>query len=296
MSPTLAMVLATLLFASMGVCVKLASELYSAAEIVMYRGVVGVLVMTGVARVRGESWRTPYPAMHFWRSAVGVTALALWFYAIGGLPLATGMTLNYMSSIWMAVLLVGGSMVTGAQRVDSRLIATVMVGFGGVAMVLQPTLGAEAWAPSLAGLASGLFSALAYLQVAALARVGEPDSRIVYYFSWGSVLVGGLIALFDGFHPHSLKGAGWLLATGVLATLAQMMLTRAYAAGKPLVNATLAYLGIVFSVLYAHFLFGDELGATALGGMLLIIVAGVAASLLRARQLPTTRDVSAGGE
>ncbi len=296
MPPTLAMVLATLLFASMGVCVKLASEHYTAGEIVMYRGVVGMAVMACVARARREPLRSRHPTMHVWRSAVGVTALVLWFYAIGGLPLATGMTLNYMSSIWMAVFLVGGAMVMGAEKVDGRLVATVLVGFGGVALVLRPTLGLDSMGASLAGLASGLFAALAYLQVASLARAGEPDSRIVFYFSLGSVLVGFFIALIDTFHGHTVRTAGLLLATGVLATLAQMMLTRAYGAGKPLVNATLAYLGIVFSVLFGHFLFGDALGASALTGMGLIIAAGVTASLLRARQISSTRDVAPGGD
>ena len=79
------MVLASLMFATMGVCVKFASESYSAGEIVMYRGAVGVLLLGALSRARGTSLATTVPAMHFWRNASGVTALVLWFYAIGGL-------------------------------------------------------------------------------------------------------------------------------------------------------------------------------------------------------------------
>ena len=39
------MLFASFVFAIMGVCVKLASDLYSTSEIVMYRGLVGVLFM-----------------------------------------------------------------------------------------------------------------------------------------------------------------------------------------------------------------------------------------------------------
>ena len=45
---------------------------------------------------------------------MGVASLTLWFYAIGGgLPLATAMTLNYMSSVWMALFLIGGAVIMG---------------------------------------------------------------------------------------------------------------------------------------------------------------------------------------
>ena len=50
MSAPWMMVLASLLFATMGVCVKLASAHYATGEIVFYRGLTGVLLMWGFAR------------------------------------------------------------------------------------------------------------------------------------------------------------------------------------------------------------------------------------------------------
>ena len=134
------MVLASLLFATMGVCVKLASAHYATGEIVFYRGLTGVLLMWGFARWQGGTLRTSLASMHFWRSLSGVTALCLWFYAIGNLPLATAMTLNYMSSVWMALFLVGGAIMLGSQRVDGRLIATILFGFAGVGLILLATI------------------------------------------------------------------------------------------------------------------------------------------------------------
>src|SRR5687767_10408057 len=110
------MVGASFLFALMGVCVKLAAAQYSAGELVFYRSLVGLVLMASVMRWKGIAWRTPVPAMHFWRSASGTTALCLWFYAIVGLPLATAMTLNYMSSVWIALFLIGGAVLVDSQR------------------------------------------------------------------------------------------------------------------------------------------------------------------------------------
>ncbi|HEX6703670.1 MAG TPA: DMT family transporter [Albitalea sp.] len=281
MSAPWLMVLASLLFATMGVCVKLASAQYGSGEIVMYRGLVGALIIGAMSRWQGTSLRTAVPSMHFWRSLTGVIALCLWFYAIGNLPLATAMTLNYSSSVWMALFLVGGASVLGARPVDGRLLVAVLLGFLGVALLLRPTIEQRQLWHGLIGLLSGMVSATAYLQITALGRAGEPEGRIVFYFSVGGVLGGALIASLTGWHAHSWSGLGLLLAVGVLATVAQLLMTRAYARGRPLVNASLQYLGIAFSFVYGVLLFGDPVTWLALAGMLLIVAAGVRATLLR---------------
>jgi drug/metabolite transporter (DMT)-like permease len=289
MSAPLLMICATFLFAAMGVCVKFASSVYGAGEIVMYRGLVGLVGITLLARARGVSLRTRVPAMHAWRSVVGVTSLTMWFYAIGHMPLATAVTLNYMSSVWMALFLIGGAVVLGAQRVDPRLVATVLVGFAGVALVLQPSIARDQMVPGVVGLGSGMMSALAYLQVATLGRAGEPELRVVFYFSIGSALAGAAMAAVQGLHDHhTWTGLGLLLATGVFATTAQVALTRAYTIGKPLSNASLQYLGIAFSLVFGIWLFHDPLTWAAVAGMVLIVGAGLAASRLRATTLASS--------
>ena len=287
MSAPWLMVLASLLFATMGVCVKLASAHYATGEIVFYRGVVGLAMMGVVARWQRGSLRTAVPAMHFWRSISGVTALCLWFYAIGNLPLATAMTLNYMSSVWMALFLVGGAIMLGGQRVDGRLIATILAGFAGVALILRPTIEQDQLWHGLIGLLSGMVSATAYLQVTALGRAGEPEYRIVFYFSLGGVVAGALTMLWTGASPHrTIEGPALLLAVGLLASVAQLMMTRAYGTGRTLVNASLQYLGIAFAFVYGVLLFDERITWMAIAGMVLIVAAGLAASLLRSQTAP----------
>ena len=73
------MVLAAFLFASMSVCVKIASAYFNAAELVFYRGLIGIAVIWLLTRSQRVSLATSYPGMHAWRSLVGVTALGAWF-------------------------------------------------------------------------------------------------------------------------------------------------------------------------------------------------------------------------
>ncbi|HJT51913.1 MAG TPA: DMT family transporter [Nitrosospira sp.] len=291
------MVTATLLFATMSMCVKVVSLEYGTGEMVFYRGVIGAVSMILFMRARGVTFRTSLPAMHFWRSLTGVSALGLWFYAIGELPLSTAVTLNYMAPIWMAVLLMGGSVFFRLRRVDARLACTVLAGFAGAACILQPAMERDQVWGGLMGLLSGLLTALAYMQISALGRAGEPEDRVVFYFSVGSMAGGALeTSFFSEWHVHTLQGVGMLLAIGILATLAQLLITRAYGIGSLLVNGSLQYLGVAWAYLYGVLLFDDPIGGVSLLGMSLIVIAGIAAVVLRPSGATTDYVGKASGD
>lgn len=277
----------------MDICIKFASLYHGSGEIVMYRGVVGAVMIGAVSRWRGESLRTTVPWRHASRSATGVAALTLWFQSIAVLPLATAVTMNYTSSLWLAAILMGSALWMSGQRVEQRLLWTVVVGFVGVVLVLRPTIESNALWYGVLGLCSGLLSALSYLQVAALGRAGEPETRIVFYFSIAGVVGGAAMSAAGEWRALQWPGLGWLLAVGVLSTVAQLMLTRAYARGTTLVTASLQYLGIAFSFIYGVVLFGDALSWQALLGIFLMVGAGIRATQLR-RVHEGTRNASGG--
>ncbi|MDM0122922.1 DMT family transporter [Variovorax arabinosiphilus] len=298
------MVLGALLFATMGLCVKYASAWFTSAELVFYRGVIGIVFLWLLARSRGVSLGTRYPAMHAWRSLIGVVSLGAWFYAIAHLPLATAVTLNYMSSVWIAAFLVGGALLAwvpvpgrdgkiAKPPLQGTLILTVLAGFAGVVLMLKPSVGGSQGFAGLMGLLSGLTAAFAYMQVVALSRAGEPEARTVFYFAVGSAVAGGLVAAVEGFTPFSewtFAHAIWLLPVGLLAAGGQLCMTRAYATAKSesgtLLVANLQYSGIVFAAFYGVVLFGDRIDLLGWTGMALIIGSGIAATFLRQRSLP----------
>jgi S-adenosylmethionine uptake transporter len=286
------MVLGSLFFATMAVCVKFASAWFNSAELVFYRGVLGMLFMWLLARSRGASLATRYPGMHAWRSLVGVISLGAWFYAIANLPLATAMTLNYMSSVWVAAFLVGGALLAwnprkgGAPLRQGALVLTVLAGFAGVILMLRPTIEQNQAFAGLVGLMSGMTAAFAYMQVMALGKLGEPESRTVFYFAVGSTVAGGAGMLVTGVSPWDWGHALWLLPVGVLASLGQLCMTRAYSHGATLVVASLQYFGIVFGAIYSVTLFGDRISLLGWAGMALIVASGIAATALRARAAP----------
>ena len=280
------MVLASLFFSTMSVCVKFAATHFNTFELGCYRGAIGTLIMAVICQRKGMSLKTPVPQMHLWRSVVGVTSLAAWFYAIAYLPLATAMTLNYMSGVWVAAFLVGstiwaGSLQNAKQQMPVAL--TVLVGFVGVVMILRPTFEQNQWLAGLIGVSSGVIAAMAYLQVAALGREGEPVERTVFYFSLGAAVSGAVCMLFTGTSEWVWPHAWLLLPMGILAALGQWCMTRAYNDGATMVVANLQYSGIVFSALFGMLLFGDQIPLIGWAGIMVIVMSAIAATVLRSR-------------
>ena len=287
------MLAASFFFATMAVAVKIASEWFTASELVFYRGIIGMLVMWVWARSAGIALATPYPWMHTWRSVVGVFSLGAWFYSIAYLPLATALTLNYMSSVWIAAFLIGGALFAWNPKagpagplLQGPLVLTVLAGFVGVVLMLQPTIEQNQLFAGVVGLISGLTAAFAYLQVMGLGKAGEPEVRTVFYFAFGSAVGGGGGMVATGLSTWDWTHAMWLLPVGLLASLGQLCMTRAYAKGATLVVANLQYSGLVIGALYGLLLFDDRLSPLSWAGMSLIVASGIGATVLRARAAP----------
>ena len=291
--PSLWMLFASFAFSLMGAAVKLASTLYSTSEIVMYRGLVGTLLLAVLVKAQRGSLRTAFAGAHLWRAAVGVVSLWLWFYAIGKLPLATAVTLNYMAPIWMAFFLLCAGWWQSKKHVEWPLIAAIGMSFAGVTLVLQPAVAADQWLGGVVGVMSSVLSALAYMQVRKLGQMGEPEYRVVFYFSLMTVCAGAFGTVLESrpagaplLTAHTPYGAALLLGIGVSAAMAQMAMTRAYRVGKVLVVANLQYTGIIFSSLWGMLLWGDRFNWYVWLGMGVILASGIAVTFYNTRSTP----------
>ncbi|MES2148219.1 MAG: DMT family transporter [Pseudomonadota bacterium] len=293
------MLFASFAFAAMGAAVKIASATFSTSEIVMYRGLIGTLLLGYLVRHQRGTLRTAFAREHLWRSFVGVISLWCWFYAIGALPLATAVTLNYMAPIWIAAFLFCMGWWHSKNHVEWPLIAAIGASFVGVTLALQPAVQAHQWFGGAVGLLSSVLSAMAYMQVRKLGQMGEPEYRVVFYFSLTTVAAGlfGTIVTprapgVPMFQAVSGMNALLLLAIGASAACAQMAMTRAYRVGKVLVVANLQYTGIVFSSVWGMILWGDNFDWHVWLGMGIILASGIAASFYNTQKTAQGSAVS----
>jgi drug/metabolite transporter (DMT)-like permease len=265
------MLVAAFFFACMGALVKVASQKFSSNEVVFYRSLFGLMVIVSITYVGHKPLATPLWGKQVVRSLSGFGSLALFFYAIRELPLATAVTLNYTSPLFLALL---GLFYL---RRDSKplLLAAILVGFAGVTLLLQPSFSSDDWLAALLGLISGLLAGIVYLQITQLGRMGEPDWRTVFYFSLTCTVLSGLWMLLHSFQALSWEDLPLLIALGASATLAQLAMTRAYRKGNPLVVSSLSYTTVVLASLLGIILWDEQLSLLSWLGIALIILSGV---------------------
>jgi len=278
------MIAASFLFACMGVCVKLAAETHSAVEITFYRSFISLLLMFGLVRLRGVSLKTPHWRWQVTRGAVGFSALFAYFYAITLLPLATAVTLNYTSAIFLALYLGFAGM-----QLRKGILGALLLGLVGVVMLLKPTFHADQLLGGLIGLGSGVLAGMAYFSVRELGARGEPEMRTVFYFSLVSSVGAGLWLVFSQIHAVDQRSGLLLLGVACFATVAQLAMTRAYTRGKTLMSAALAYSTVIFSSLFGMLIWGEVLDASAWAAIGLIILSGIAATHF-SRASPVEQD------
>jgi drug/metabolite transporter (DMT)-like permease len=265
------MLVAGFLFGCMGVFVKLGSAHFSNTELVFYRSFIGLWLVYALVLQQRGTLTTPHWRGHLWRGLSGSIALMLFFYCITVLPLATAVTLNYTSPLFLTML----TMLMFRDRFHAPLTVAIAIGFVGTLILLHPTLEKEQFIPGLLGLISGFFAGVAMLNVRQLGMLGEPEWRVVFYFSLIASVMSGGTMLFGDVHPITLGNIPVLLGLGITATLAQLALTRAYSTGKTLVVSALSYSTIIFASVFGLLLWNEAIGLQGWLGIALIVGSGM---------------------
>lgn len=277
------MLVAAFLFACMGVLVKLGAEHFSTAELIFYRSLMGVAITWLAVRHYRLTLRTDHWKTHCSRGLTGLGSLLMFFYCITELPLATAISLNYTWPLFMATL----STVILKEKLHWPMVFALVVGFVGVMFLLRPTLHNDQWEAALLGLISGLFAAIAYMNVKQLGNLGESEWRVVFYFTVISTVVTGVWLLLTTFNPVTQQNMHLLIGIGVTATLAQLAMTRAYHTGTTLVVSALGYSTVLFAGIWGILIWNEILPPVAWLGMALIILGGAMSGILNYRMLIT---------
>jgi drug/metabolite transporter (DMT)-like permease len=265
------MLTAGLLFATMGVLVKYGSARFSSDELVFYRSLFSLLIVGYLMLHRRTRLATPHWRGHLWRGLSGTVAMMLFFYCITVLPLATAITLNYTSSLFLA----GLTLIVLREKLHLPLGAALGLGFVGVALLLHPTLERDQLASGLLGLLSGLLAGVAIFNVRQLGQRGESATRIVFYFNLIATIGSGLWMLHGSLHTPAAVDLPLLVAIGAAATFAQLAMTRAYRIGHTLVMSSLSYSTLAFASLFDLALLHTVLPLAGWLGMLLIVASSV---------------------
>ena len=266
------MLLASLMFAAMGACIKIASDHQAnLSQVVVFRGTPSVLLLLTWALVTRRSLRPKSWRLHAARNVMGVGSMWMGFFAISVLPLATAVSLNYTSPLFIA----GWMLARDWKQRDGVRTLAVLFGFAGVLAVLRPSIGAEQMLGAIIGLCAGACSAVAMMQVRSLGRIGEPEWRTVLFFSCFVCTTGVVGVLVEGW--PAVRPLGWLALVGVglFGLIGQLAMTRAFGLGSALLTAALQYSTIIFAALISALLWNQVPDWVGWSGMALIVMSGL---------------------
>ena len=276
------MLLASFCFALMGAFAKALSEYIDPLEIIFFRNIIGVLLIsvtlfkTPFHQVGGRPW------LLLFRGLMGFMALIAFFYNIAHISLADAMTFSRTSPMFTALFAYWFL----HERIGFKGWAALIVGFVGIIFIMKPS-GLALDKTDVLGLLSGVGAALAYTSVRELKKYYDTRAIVLSFMGVGTVGPLLLMMLTQSLHVESLdflKGTfiipegiawGYILGLGFFAAIAQTLMTKAYGVAKAGIVGAVSYANILFSLALGLLMgdaFPDFLG---LFGIILVILGGI---------------------
>jgi len=276
------MLFASLMFALMGAFAKMLSSHLPSIEVVFFRNVFGFFLVAATILKKPMTHTGGKPFLLLFRGMMGFLALLAFFYNIGHIPLGDAMTYSKTSPIFTALF----AWIFLKEALGVRGWLALAIGFIGIVLIAKPTgmmLDKTAWL----GIFSGVGAALAYTAVRELRQYYDTRAIVLSFMGVGTVGPLVLMALspyvateeldmlFASFVMPSGVEWGYIIMLGLFATLAQIYMTKAYAATQAGIVGAVSYSNILFSIMVG-LLIGDPFpDPITWGGIALIVTAGI---------------------
>jgi len=276
------MLIASFSFAIMGAFVKLASQSMSSLEVVFFRNLFGVLLIGYAVYKSPMTHKGGKPFLLFFRGFMGFLALLAYFYNIANIPLGDAVTYSKTAPIFTAIF----AWFFLKEKLSASAWFAVFLGFGGILLIAQPNaIGFTKY--DLLGIFSGVGAALAYTSVRELRNYYDTRAIVLSFTMVGTIGPIFLFILSEFIEMPELdfmlgefvmpSGIVWLyvIGLGLLGTLSQYFMTKAYGETKAGIVGAVSYTNIVFAILVG-LLLGDSLPSlTTSFGIVLIVIAGI---------------------
>ncbi|MGH8121975.1 MAG: DMT family transporter [Rudaea sp.] len=263
------MATSAVLFAFMAITLRLATAHVSAFEAGFLRSLFGLvfalplLIKPGFALLR-----TRHFSLYLLRSVFGTLAMLGSFWALAHLPLAQAVSISYSTPLFVTI----GAVFLLGEVVRARRWSAIAIGFIGVTIIMRP--GATNFSVDmLVALAAAAISAGSYISIKFLSRT-EPADAVVIYMALIMTPLSLIPALLFWTWPDATVWF-WLVLTGLLATVAQTCMTRAYQAGDVSALIPINFVQLPIVAVSAYFVFGQLLDAGTVIGAAIIIIANI---------------------
>jgi|GEM_PF-602361 len=228
--------------------------------------------------------RTTRTPTYLARAILEFTAFSLTFYGVTHLELPVHTAISFIAPLMGSITAV---LILKEKNYLYRWLALFM-GFSGVLIVSRPWRAGFDLLPVLAMLGAALCFAFCDVCIKRLTRT-EPSPRIAFYM----VSMTAAIALPFAVWKWKMPGAElipWLLLLGFMVAAVQFAVSKAFSKGDVTLILPFFFFNIVWSSLYAHFLFGEEIDRPTILGAGIIIGATLYAAYQARRKGAAARS------
>ncbi|MGY3572779.1 DMT family transporter [Vibrio paucivorans] len=268
----------TALFTIVGVLVRVLSGSIDLFQILLSRQVVFIaLLLPAIVKNMDVLLKPKHLKLHTCRILGAFVALYFGFVTVSNIPLADATALGFTQVLFVAAI----SRMFLAEQVSTSRLFTIIVGFIGVMLVVQPSFEQSSLTYTLLGLLSALGAAVAVICVRKVAQT-EPRITLLAY----QAIFVGLIALVPSLLNWTwptLEQMVLLVCVGAISSVAQWIGITAYKYGEANVVANVEYAKIIYSVLFGYWLFAEIPNIVALAGIAVLILSAVLPILFKAR-------------
>lgn len=262
------MLWAVFFFALMNICVKALPDI-PAMEVVFFRCAVSiVLSFVWLRKIGVNVWGQRRNRWRLWgRGISGTVALFMFFVTVQKMPLASAVTVQYLSPVFTAII----AMIFLREKIKPVQWLFFAISFAGV-VALKGFDERISWLYLGIGLGAAMLAGVAYTFVRSMSGREHP-LVIVFYFQVVGTLLGGAYSLFE-FKVPTLYELSILVGIGLLAHIAQVFLTKALQGEKAGIVTSLNFFGAVYAAVFGWLLFGEHI---TLGNILAIalVITGV---------------------
>ena len=283
-------------FVAMQTLIKAAGDV-PAGEIVFFRSFFAIPPILLFMARRGElrsALATSRPFNHIARGLVGVTSMALGFFALTRLPLPEAITLNYAQPLLVVVF----SALFLHETIRLYRWTAVAVGLAGVLIISWPDLTLLASPGGLddqellgviAVLVAAAVSAVAMILVRSLVHT-ERTATIVLWFSL-TATAASFLSLPFGWQWLTPAQSALLIGSGLCGGVAQILMTQAYRYAEASVVAPFEYTSMILGVIVGFFIFSEVPRISTVVGGAIVVAAGIFI-IWRERQLGLPRGAA----
>ena len=273
----LLMAASSLVFSAMSLLVPFTSSI-NTAIVTAARFTTGIVVIVCLGLFGRANIKPVNKPWLVGRGIFGAASVYLMYFGMVKLGLGMGTILSYTYPVFAALL----APFVIREKLHPDVFVAVAVSFVGIWLVVNP-LGAAASAPAGATAAShqGLYQLLALLggllsavAVVAIRKLQATDSPYMIYLAqcvFGMIIIGYPTATSS----FSFALPLWLVLAGIgiLATVAQVMMTRAYRDVPATEGSLLAFMVPVINSILGIAVFGEKMQPLTIAGALVVLAA-----------------------